>query len=66
MLEEWDLTPILSATQRSSVCWLLKPNSLASSWTRILPGNACPLQDVPRGAILPGISPEEYATPHEA
>ena len=57
MLEEWDLTPMLSATQSSSVSWLVSPSSLASSWTRILPGKECPLQDAARSAG-PGASPE--------
>ena len=57
MLEEWDLTPMLSATQSSSVSWLVSPSSLASSWTRIFPGKECPLQDSARSAG-PGTSPE--------
>ena len=57
MLEEWDLTPMLSAKQSSSVSWLVSPSSLASSWTRILPGKECPLQDSARSAG-PGASPE--------
>ena len=57
MLEEWDLTPMLSAKQSSSVSWLVSPSSLASSWTRIFPGKECPLQDSARSAG-PGASPE--------
>ncbi len=57
MLEEWDLTPMLSAKQSSSVSWLVSPSSLASSWTRIFPGKECPLQDSARSAG-PGTSPE--------
>ena len=38
MLEEWLLTPIPRATQRSSVSLLVSPSSLASSWTRIFAG----------------------------
>ncbi len=57
MLEEWDLTPMLSAKQSSSVSWLVSPSSLASSWTRIFPGKDCPLQDSAWSAG-PGASPE--------
>jgi hypothetical protein len=38
MLEEWLLTPIPSATERSSVSLLVIPSSLASSWRRIFAG----------------------------
>jgi hypothetical protein len=35
MLEEWVLTPIPSASDKSSVSWFVIPSSLASSCTRI-------------------------------
>ena len=57
MLEECDLTPMLSAKQRSSVFWLVSPSSLASSWTRILPGNGCLLQDGSARPLDPGALP---------
>ena len=57
MLDEWDLTPILSAKQSSSVSWLVSPSSLASSWTRILPGKECPLQDCSARSLGPGAFP---------
>lgn len=57
MLDEWDLTPILSAKQSSSVSWLVSPSSLASSWTRIFPGKECPLQDCSARSLGPGASP---------
>ena len=38
-LEEWVLTPIPSATQRSRVSLLVSPSSRASSWTRMFDGN---------------------------
>ena len=58
MLDECDLTPMLSAKQRSSVSWFVSPSSLASSWTRILPGKACPFQDRPARSRVPGAFPE--------
>src|SRR4051794_10072041 len=37
MLEEWLFTPMPSAMARSSASLLVRPSSLASSWTRIFP-----------------------------
>ena len=37
MLEEWLLTPMPRAMLRSSASLLVRPSSLASSWTRIFP-----------------------------
>jgi hypothetical protein len=56
MLEEWLLTPIPSALQRSSVSLFVSPSSLASSYTRMFAGKSCPQPFIvgSRGHTPPG------------
>ena len=66
MLEECDLTPMLSAMQRSSVSWLVQPELLGEFVDADLAWQSMPPSGPAGAAVRPGGAPPSPATPVEA